>query len=62
MEPVLKLYTLDEIADYLQLSREKVTKLIRDKKFPSHKIDKQWRFYIREVDEWVREQGNSVND
>lgn len=37
----MKLYTLGEISEYLQLSREKVTKLIHYKNFPAHKIDKQ---------------------
>lgn len=37
----MKLYTLGEISEYLQLSREKVTKLIHYKNFQAHKIDKQ---------------------
>ncbi len=53
METDKKLYTLDEIASYLQLSREKVTRLIKEKQFPAHKIDKQWRFFLHEVDSWV---------
>jgi len=49
-----KLCTLQEIVEYLQLSRDKVLELIQKDNLPAQKIGKQWRFYIQEVDEWVK--------
>ena len=54
MEKVAKFYTMDEIAAYLQVSRDTITALIKDKNFPAHKVGKLWRFDIKEVDAWVK--------
>ncbi|MCL2861081.1 MAG: helix-turn-helix domain-containing protein [Firmicutes bacterium] len=50
-----RLYTLAEMTEYLQLSREKVLELVQKEGLPARKIGKQWRFYIEEVDAWIKE-------
>ena len=51
-----KWLTLEQIADYLQVSKEKVYKLCQRRKMPASKLGGQWRFDVREVDAWVRKQ------
>jgi len=46
---------MEEVAKYLQVSRDTILSLIKDKKFPAHKVGKQWRFDLKEVDSWVKE-------
>jgi len=54
-----KLYTLTEITEYLQLSRDKILELIQKDGLPAHKIGKQWRFIIQEVESWVKSQSSN---
>ncbi|MDR2266382.1 MAG: helix-turn-helix domain-containing protein [Christensenellaceae bacterium] len=49
-----KLLTLNEVCQYLRLSRDKVFALIAKESFSAHKIGRQWRFYLDEVDAWVK--------
>jgi len=49
-----KWLTIEQIAEYLQVSKEKVYKLCQRGKMPASKVGGQWRFDVKEVDEWVR--------
>jgi len=51
-----KWLTIDQIGDYLQVSKEKIYKLCQRGKMPASKVGGQWRFDIEEVDAWVRKQ------
>ena len=42
------------IEKYLSVSRETVLQYINKKGMPAHKLGRQWRFKISEVDEWLR--------
>jgi excisionase family DNA binding protein len=48
--------TIEEIADYLQVSKEKIYKLSQRGKMPASKVGGQWRYDVKEVDGWVRRQ------
>jgi len=48
-----KWLTIDQIADYLQASKEKVYKLCQRGKMPASKFGGQWRFKKAEVDTWL---------
>ncbi len=48
------------IEKYLSVSRETVLLYINKKGMPAHKLGRQWRFKISEVDEWLRS-GNAAN-
>jgi excisionase family DNA binding protein len=50
-----KWLTLEQIADYLQLSTSSVYKMARSQKIPAYKVGRQWRFRKDEIDNWVRE-------
>ncbi|HRK61717.1 MAG TPA: helix-turn-helix domain-containing protein [Candidatus Omnitrophota bacterium] len=51
-----KWLTIDQIADHLQVSKEKIYKLCQRGKMPASKLGGQWRFKIGQVDEWLLEQ------
>ncbi|PIP89017.1 MAG: excisionase [Bdellovibrionales bacterium CG12_big_fil_rev_8_21_14_0_65_38_15] len=50
--------SVQEIAQYLGISKETVYRWVDSKKIPAHKIGKQWKFKTKEVDTWVI-QGNA---
>lgn len=51
-----KWLTIDQISDYLQVSKEKIYKLCQQGKMPASKLGGQWRFDVKEVSSWVRQQ------
>jgi excisionase family DNA binding protein len=51
-----KWLTIEQISEYLQVSKEKVYKLCQSGRMPASKIVGQWRFDLTEVDAWVRQQ------
>jgi len=46
-------YSMPEILQYLGVSRDSVLKWIATKDMPTHKLGKNWKFKISEVDEWI---------
>lgn len=46
--------SMDTIKDYLDVSRETVLQWINNRGMPVHKVGRQWKFKISEVDEWIR--------
>ena len=51
-----KWLTIDQIADHLQVSKEKVYKLCQRRRMPASKLGGQWRFDLKEIDVWVKKQ------
>jgi excisionase family DNA binding protein len=47
-------FTVEQIAAHLQVSKETVYRWLDRGKIPAHRVGKQWRFLVSEVDEWVR--------
>jgi DNA adenine methylase len=48
-----KLLTIKDVAEYLQMSKEKVYKLAQQGKIPVSRIENQWRFRLKKVDAWL---------
>ena len=46
-------YSMPEICKYLGISRDTALRWIAIKNMPAHKIGKNWKFKISEIDEWV---------
>ena len=48
-----KLLTVRDIAEYLQMSKEKVYKLAQQGKIPVSRIENQWRFKFDKINAWL---------
>ena len=46
-------YSMPEIMKYLGISRDTALRWIATKQMPAHKIGKNWKFKVSEIDEWV---------
>lgn len=45
--------SLAEIAAYLGVSKDSVYRWVETRDMPAHKIGRQWKFKVDEVDAWV---------
>ena len=45
--------SVDEISEYLGVSKETIYRWLDKKKIPSHRVGKFWRFKTSEVDNWI---------
>jgi excisionase family DNA binding protein len=46
--------SLAEIAVYLGVSKDSVYRWLELRAMPAHKVGRQWKFKVAEVDAWVR--------
>ena len=49
-----EIMTMDDLAEYLKISKSTLYKLATEDKLPGQKIGKRWRFHKDAVDEWVK--------
>ena len=54
--------SVEEIAEYLGVSKDTVYAWIGRRNMPAHRIGRFWKFKSEEVDEWVRSGGAAEND
>ena len=47
--------TLQEVADYLQLSRDQIYRLAQAGRIPASKVGSRWRFRRERVDQWMED-------
>lgn len=52
--------SVDEIAEYLGVTRDTIYTWVADKGLPGHKVGRLWKFKRDEVDVWVRAGGSIV--
>lgn len=45
---------LEEVAAFLGVNKETVRNWIKKTDIPAHKIGRQWKFKLSEVDAWVK--------
>ena len=55
-----KWMTVDDVAEYLQVSKESIYKLAQRRKIPAAKILSQWRFRKADIDKWVEKRKITV--
>jgi excisionase family DNA binding protein len=46
--------TLDEVAEYLRLSKETIEHQALQGKIPGRRIEEHWRFLKNAIDDWLR--------
>lgn len=46
--------SVQEIAQYLGISKETIYRWVESGKIPAHKIGKQWKFQVSEVNSWIK--------
>lgn len=54
--------SVDEIVEYMGVTRDTIYKWISEKNMPAHRIGRPWKFKKAEVDEWVRNGGATETD
>ena len=50
---------LEKLAEYLGVNKDTIRNWIKKTDIPAHKIGRQWKFKLSEVDEWIKS-GNSA--
>ena len=53
--------SVDEIAEYLGVSKDTVYAWVTQKGMPGHKVGRFWKFKQQDVDDWVRAGGAAAN-
>lgn len=53
--------SVDEIAEYLGVSKDTVYSWVSERGMPSYKVGRFWKFKREEVDEWVRAGGAAAS-
>jgi excisionase family DNA binding protein len=44
--------TLQEIADYLRVTRSTIHRLLKRNQIPAFRVGRHWRFNVEEIDNW----------
>lgn len=45
--------TIEELSEYLRISKSTLYKLVREGKIPSQKVGRHWRFSKVAIDKWM---------
>ena len=56
-----ELMTTKELAQYLQLDRMTIYKLLKTGDIPANRVGHQWRFFRSDIDEWIRSKKVDLN-
>ena len=51
--------SVEQIAEYLGVSKDTVYAWVADKDMPGHRVGRFWKFKKEEIDKWVRAGGAS---
>jgi len=54
-----RLQSVDDIREYLGVSRDTVYKWIEKRGLPAYRLGRLWKFKREEVEEWVKKDGKS---
>ena len=46
--------SLEEVATYLGVNKDTIRNWIKKTDIPAHKVGRQWKFKLSEVDVWVK--------
>jgi len=51
------IFTIEELSEYLKVSKSSLYKLAQDGKVPAQKVGRHWRFHKATVDKWLAKTG-----
>ncbi len=54
--PTPAVMTIDDLSEYLQVSKSSLYKLVQSGKVPGQKVGKHWRFHRDSIDSWLKKQ------
>ena len=54
-EPLGEVLTIEELAEYLKISKSTLYKLVREGSVPCQKVGKHWRFHKEAIDSWLKQ-------
>lgn len=54
--------TIEELAEYLKISKSTLYKLAQEGRIPAQKVGKHWRFRKAAIDRWLEESGGRTRD
>jgi excisionase family DNA binding protein len=54
-----KWMTIEEVAEYLQVSRDSIYRMAQKGEMPASKFGSLWRFDKQEIDEWMKKNRNN---
>jgi excisionase family DNA binding protein len=57
MKKFIETFTVDEVARAVKLHPYTIRRLCRDGKIPAFKFGGQWRFDVKEIEKWRKNQG-----
>jgi len=49
-----EIMSIDQLAEYLKVSRSTLYVLAREGRLPGRKVGKRWRFHKDAIDEWLK--------
>lgn len=52
--PPPEVMTISDLAEYLQVSKSSLYKLVQQGKVPGQKVGKHWRFHKHSIDDWLQ--------
>lgn len=58
--PSSSVLTIDELAEYLKVSKSTLYKLAQEGTVPGQKVGKHWRFHKDTIDEWLRQRSSTA--
>lgn len=61
MTPTTRWLSVEQVAEYLGISKETVYRWLEKGTVPAHRVGKLWRFETNEIDEWVKAGGAAMN-
>lgn len=53
--------TIEDLADFLKISKSTLYKLVREGSIPCQKVGKHWRFHKDAIDEWLKQKPSTKN-
>jgi excisionase family DNA binding protein len=59
MSTLEKLLTLEQVAEYLNVDKFTVYRLLAEKELPAFKVGNQWRFKRKLIENWLAKNSNT---